>query len=160
MMARALAPPLLLLGLLAGVAACASTVPDPSQLAPWDQTRVTATAKQLAVACDAWRQVLREQSGTGARLGSGYAQDFLELEQNAELLREQSMSLAAHLEDGQGMAQTVDAYRALKETVDDSQVETREVFLEKPTLAAWERVSGLVGQLAPYYDPHAAARAK
>jgi hypothetical protein len=153
----ALARRVLLLGLAAGVAACAST-PDRADLAPWDQARVTAIAEQLAGAADAWWQAVREQPG--GTPGSGTAQDYFQLQQNAQMLHRQATSLAAHLKAGDGYEKTVHSYQALREIVDDSQVEAQRAFLAKPAQEAWARVAGLVGQVAPYYDPRAAARPK
>jgi hypothetical protein len=149
---------LLPLGLAAAVAAFLST-PAGAELAKWDQARVTGIGQQLAAACDAWEQALRKQPG-GAMLGSGDAQDYLVMQQGARLLREQSKSLAAHLEDGKGHDRTVHSYQALKEAADDTEVSARRASLDEPALDAWARVADLLRQIAPYYDPKALDEAR
>ena len=153
-MARA--PKLLLLGLAAIVAGCASTSggAGSAKLAPWDQARVTAIAQQLATACDAWHVALLKQPG-GATLGSGFSKDFLQMQQESVFLQQQSASLAAHLKAGKGYDQTVHEYQALKEGFDDAQVDESLAFLDEPTQAAGKKLSDLMHQIAPYYDPRA-----
>lgn len=148
----ALVPQRLLLGLGALVAASFST-PAAADLVKWDQPRVTGIAQQLAAACDAWEQAVRERPD--ATLGSGDAHATLRLQQNARLLREQSTSLVAHLKDGKGHDQTVHSYQALKEIVDDTEEDAQRASLEGPTMDAWAKVADLLRQLAPYYDPKA-----
>lgn len=127
--------------------------PAGAELATWDQTRVTAIAQQLAAACDAWEQSVREQPGGG--LGSGEAESEFGIGTKARLLREQSKSLAAHLAAGKGHDETRNFYRSLKEMIDDTEVLARQSELDGPTMDAWSKVADLQRQIAPYYDPKA-----
>ena len=139
-------------------AACLS-IPAGADLAQWDQARVTGIAQQLAAACEAWEKAVREQPG-GGELGSGDARDFLVMQQRSRFLREQSASLARHLQDGKGHDQTVHSYQALKEGADDTEEAAQRASLAEPTLDAWAKVSDLLRQIAPYYDPKALDAAK
>ena len=129
------------------------TQPAGAELATWDQTRVTEIAQQLAKACDAWRLALREQPSE--QIGSGDAFDEFGLLQKAQVLHEQSGALAGHLAEGKGHDETRDLYRALREVVDDTDVQAQQAELEEPTLDAWAQVADLMRQIAPYYDPTA-----
>jgi hypothetical protein len=140
--------------LVATLVATLVAAPAGADLAKWDQARVTGIAQQLAAACDAWEEAVRGQPD-GARLGSGDAEDYLEMQQRSRFLREQSASLAAHLKDGKGREQTVHSYQALKEGVDDTEEAARRAFLAGPSLDAWSTVADLLRQIAPYYDPKA-----
>lgn len=128
---------------LIGVLGAGSAV---AQLATWDGPRVTSIAKQLAGACDAWLEAVREEPGAA------------ELEPSARRLQEQSRALAGHLAAGKGHDETRDEYRTLKESLDDSEEIARRAPLEEPLLAAWAKVADLQRQIAPYYDPKAASQ--
>jgi hypothetical protein len=124
--------------------------PAGAELAKWDQTRVTEIAQQLTKASDAWWQAVLEQPG--GPMGEG---DDSGLVEKAQVLQEQSRTLAAHLAKGKGHDETRNMYRSLKETVDDTEVEARRTELDEPTLDAWAKVTDLLRQIAPYYDPKA-----
>jgi hypothetical protein len=147
-----LSPKLVACGVVVFIAAFL-TQPALAGLAAWDQARVTEIAQQLTKACDAWRLAVREQPG--AAIGSGDALDELGLVQKAQSLHDQSSGLAAHLAEGKGHDQTRDLYRSLKEVVDDIDADIPRAGLEDPALDAWAEVTDLMGQIAPYYDPHA-----
>lgn len=144
-------------GIAAGLAAlCAARVA--ADLAAWDQPRVTAIAQQLAAACDAWEQVVRQQPDP--MIGSGEVEEGGGLLQSARLLRVQSSALAGHLAKGRGRDETLDFYRSLKEMVDDSEDDARRLSLSGATLDAWSKLADLMRQVAPYYDPKALPGAK
>jgi hypothetical protein len=126
--------------------------PVAAQPTPWDQAQVTAVAKQLAAATEAWELAIRQQPG-GEVVGSGDAQDEFSMVHKARVLNEMGGSLAAHLGEGQGYDKTRDLYRSMKEVVDDTQVKTQEAELDLPASNAWAKVTGAMGQLAPYYAP-------
>ena len=130
---------------LALLAAALCAAPAGAELAKWDQARVTQIAQQLTEASNAWWTALREQPDVfGAALAP-----------KAQVLEEQSRSLAGHLAKGKGHDQTRDMYLSLKEIADDTEVEAQRAELDEPTLAAWAKVADLLRQLAPYYDPKA-----
>jgi hypothetical protein len=138
---------------LALLAAAFAAAPSGAELAKWDQARATRIAQQLTQACDAWRLAVREQPPEA--IGSGVAREEFGMVQKAQLLHEESRALAAHLAKGEGHDQTLNLYRALKETVDDIEVLSQRAELEEPTLDAWAKVADLLRQIAPYYDPKA-----
>ena len=147
-----LSPKLALLGLVVFSSALSAS-PARAELAKWDQARVTEIAQQLAEACNAWWLAMREQPGD--RIGSGEALDQFGLVQKAEVLHDQSRGLADDLAKGKGHDETLNAYRGLKEIVDDSEDEAERANLDDPSLNAWAKVAGLLRQIAPYYDPKA-----
>ena len=126
-----------------------SAAPAAAELATWDQTRVTGLAQQLAQACDAWEQAVREQPGAGAE-----ASEF-GLGMKARGLQEQSQALAGHLAKGEGHDETRNYYRSLKELIDDTEEMAQRSELDEPTMDAWAKVDDLQRQVAPYYDPKA-----
>lgn len=127
-----------------------------ADLAAWDQGRATAIAQQLAAACDDFEQAVRKQPGID-ELGEGSAGAGFSLTERARTLREQSRALAGHLEKGKGRDQTVNEWRGLREVSDDVEESAQRAQLLDPTMAAWAKVADLMRQLAPYYDPKAAA---
>jgi hypothetical protein len=146
------------LALLACVwVACASSGGSPpANLAAWDQARVTSLAQQLVKASDAWFMAVREAPGGPVGLG-GSPEEF-SLANNAQLIQEHARELAGHLEKGQGYGETRDFFMTLKELVDDAQEGTERTPMEDQTTAAWAGVTGLMRQLAAYYDPKAFAQ--
>ena len=147
-----LCPRLGLLGLTA-LASIAFATPARSELAKWDQARVTAIAQALATASDAWQQAVRRQPGE--QIGSGSAQEEFGLVKKAQVLKEQSDALAGHLAKGKGHDETRNYYRSLKEVADDIEVQAQQAELDEPTMDAWAKVADLMRQIAPYYDPKA-----
>lgn len=149
---RRLAPSIVALMLYAAAGLLPAAVR--AELAAWDQTRVSEIGQQLAAACDAFWQAMRRQPGD--TVGSGDAWDVSQLLHKAQTMQVQSTALAGHLRDGKGRDQTLNMYRDLKELVDDTNdVLTPHAELDEPTLAAWAKVSDLMRQIAPYYDPKA-----
>jgi hypothetical protein len=124
-----------------------------AELAQWDQARVTKIARELATACDAWQTAVLDQGGD--EIGSGSAEGEFGIAQNTQLLQERSLSLADHLEKGDGHDATLDIYRSMKETMDDTRVQAQESELDEPTMDAWSKLEGLFRQISPYYDPQA-----
>jgi hypothetical protein len=151
--------PILRRAVFAAFAAFASllaTLPAAADLAAWDQNRVAGIAKNLAAACDAFREAVRHQPGV-ADVGSGNAQNGLELGQSAGALRERSMALSGHLAKGKGYDQTRNEWSGLREIADDVEEHAQRSPLDDPTMAAWAKVADLMRQLAPYYDAKASA---
>jgi hypothetical protein len=135
---------------LAVAVGCASNSPPAAGLAPWDQARVTAIGEQLSAAADAWQLAVRRENDD--RLGSGTAEEGIKLTEKAQLVSEQARSLAGHLKAGERRDQTYDAFRSLKEQVDDADDFQSRSELDQPTLAAWARFTGLLAQIKPYYE--------
>ena len=125
--------------------------PAAAELAQWDQARVTELATQLASACNAFEQAVRENPDTTG--GTGDA--AFGAQENARELHAQSEALAAHLRDGKSHDQTRNMYRSLKEVVDDTEQNTQRAPLDQPVMDAWAKVADLLRQIAPYYDPKA-----
>jgi hypothetical protein len=140
--------------LLAAFATSLVALPALADLAAWDQARATSIAKQLADASDAFEQAVRKEPELG-RVGSGSAEAGMRLGQQARVLKEQSASLAGHLEKGKGHDDTKNHWRSMKEVTDDVTEEAQKSELSEPTLDAWSKVADLTRQLAPYYDPKA-----
>jgi hypothetical protein len=136
--------------------ACLVALPAAAELAVWDQARATGIAKQLADACDAFEQAVRKEPQMG-QVGSGGAAEGFGVGQNARMLTERSRELAGHLEKGKGHDDTRNIWRGLKEVSDDVAEDAERTELEDQTMAAWAKVSDLMRQLAPYYDPKALA---
>ncbi len=140
------------LALALGAAACLSA-PATAELASWDQARVTGIAQQLAAACDGFDQAVQRQPG--GTLGSGSAGEVFGMQDESRMLREQSLALADHLKAGKGHDETRNEYRSLKEVVDDIAEEAQRSPLDEPTMDAWAKITDLLRQIAPYYDPKA-----
>jgi hypothetical protein len=139
---------------LAAFAVLVAALPALADVAAWDQARATGIAKQLADASDAFEQAARKEPGL-AQVGSGSAEAGYGVGQKARILKEQSRTLAGHLEKGKGHADTKNAWRGLKEVADDVAEDAQRSELSEPTLDAWAKVADLMRQLAPYYDAKA-----
>lgn len=124
-----------------------------ADLAKWDQTAVTGIAKQLPAATERFQTALMDEPAQ--ILGSGDAESFFAMQQNARKLHEQGMALAKHLQAGKGYEETLNLYRSFKETWDDTAVNAQRSELPEPTMDAFAKVDDLRRQLAPYYDPKA-----
>src|SRR5262245_29943296 len=126
---------------LVAFAAC-STPPSTAGLTPWNQARVTDLGQQTLAAANGWYLALVQQGR-----GSG------RLQQRAIAIQQQSAALAGHLEAGHGFADTVYVYRDLRELMDDADAGVDASYLEQPGQDAWARLSELMRQITPYYDP-------
>jgi hypothetical protein len=82
-----------------GAGGDAPPVAAAADVAPWDQARATALARELADACDSFEQAVRKQPGIDA-LGEGSAEPGLSLTGRAQALAKQSRALADHLAAG------------------------------------------------------------
>jgi hypothetical protein len=133
-------PRLLPLALALLLGAC-STVPSTVGLTPWDQTRVTTLSQQLLAGANRWHLTLIQQGR-----GSG------RLQQSSVAIQQQAASLAAHLEAGQGFAETVRSYQFLRELMDDADDGVDRTSLEQPAEDAWQSLRGAVAEITPYYD--------
>jgi hypothetical protein len=139
---------------LAAVVLSLVALPALADLAAWDQARATGIAKQLADASDAFEQAVRKEPGMD-QVGSGTAEAGFGVVQRSRVLKEQSQTLAGHLEKGKGHDDTRNEWRGLKEVADDLTEDAQRSELSEPTLDAWAKVADLMRQLAPYYDAKA-----
>lgn len=121
-----------------------------ADLAKWDQARVTEIAQQLAQASDAWWSATMEPP-------RGRAEENYDLQTNARMLVERTRGLADDLAKGKGHDETLNAYRSLREIVDDTEEVAQRAMLDAPIMDAWTKVADLMRQIAPYYDPKALA---
>lgn len=135
---------------LAVAAGCASNTPPATGLAPWNQARAAELGGQLTAAADAWQLEVRRENPD--RLGSGSAEEGIDLTRKAQMVSEQARSLAGHLKAGQGRDQTYNPFRSLKEQVDDAEVEQARTELGDQASAAWAKFKGVFDQLKPYYE--------
>ena len=142
----------------AAAAAFAAFVAGPAlaDLAAWDQARVTSIAQQLVPAAQAWELAVREAGGGSI----GAAEDQDSLPAKARTLREMSEGLASHLAKGDGRDKTLDQYKSIREIADDTEEAAQRSELQDPVIAAWQKVAGLLRQIAPYYDPKAGSAAR
>jgi hypothetical protein len=139
------------IGFVAVIAAFAGS-PASAQPATWDQAKVTAIAKQLATASDAWWQALRDEGDDQDFVGSGDSQTYDSMTRESRTLNEAAQGLAGNLAGGKTRADTLDMYKSIKEVVDDMKVDQTLTFLEDSTIAAWKNFVTIFKQLAPYYD--------
>jgi hypothetical protein len=137
-------------GLAALVAGAAS-----AELAKWDQARATSLAGELATATDGLEKAVRELPAATAAGGSPEASE--RLRDSSRRMKEESKALSGHLSAGKGQEETKNLYKGLKEASDDAAEAARSTMLPEPVMDAWTKVSDLLGQLAPYYDPKALA---
>jgi hypothetical protein len=135
---------------LAVAAGCASNSPPAAQLPAWNQARVSELGAQLTAAADAWQLAVRQENDD--RLGSGSAEEGVKLIQKAQLVSEAARGLAGHLKAGEGRDQSYDAFRSLKEQVDDADDFQSRAETDQPTVAAWSKFTGLMAEIKPYYE--------
>jgi hypothetical protein len=139
------------IGFVAVIAAFASA-PASAQPAPWDQAKVTALAKDLSAAANAWWLALRDEGDDQDFVGSGDSQDYDQMTRESRALTEASEGLVGNLSAGKGRADTLDMYKSMKEVMDDLAVDKQRAFLEDPTIAAGKKLKSTFQQLTPYYE--------
>lgn len=137
----------------AGMAFLLAAFSAHADLAKWDQARVTELAQQLSKAADGWQQAILDQDPE--QLGSGNAEAGLRITNRARFLQDQARTLAEHLKKGEGYEKTRGLYDSLMEAVRDTQEDADQMQLDQPATDAWAKVSDLLRQIGPYYDPKA-----
>jgi hypothetical protein len=140
------------IGFVAVIAAFASS-PASAQPATWDQAKVSAIAKQLATASDAWWQALRDEGDDQDFAGSGDSETYDSMTRESRTLNEAAQGLAGNLAGGKTQKDTLDMYKSMKEMMDDMKVDESLTFLEAQSIAAWKNFAGLFKQLGAYYEP-------
>jgi hypothetical protein len=141
------------LALVAAIA-CAA-VPAASELAPWDQARATALAQELVRASDALYDTFYKQPQPP--LAGRSRRDYFRLKQDLRRIENEARGLAADLERGEGMEETLAAYEDLMITVRWAAERARSVFTTQDVEQRAAAVRALLDQLAPFYHPDAPA---
>jgi hypothetical protein len=128
---------------------CASK-PPPTPAQPWNQARASLLAEEMSKSADAWQLEVRQVDPS--RLGGGSSEEGMGLTEKAQAVTEQARSLAGRLEAGDGRDQTYDAFRSLKEQMDDVQVMQARTALGEQVPTAWLKFRREFEQLKPYYE--------
>jgi hypothetical protein len=124
-----------------------------ADLAPWDQARATALARELVPATDELYDAFYKQPQPPMTPRS--ARDYDRLKRDIRLIESGARGLAGDLERGEGREQTLEAYRSLQSRVNWARERARSVFTTKDVEERAAAVGRLLGQLAPFYDPEA-----
>lgn len=146
-----------LLGFALALVGCASgsggssTSAPVGEVAPWNQERVTALAKELVGATDEVQSQLRSQPSP--TVGSGQWASFYRLQQHVRRIRTEARHFASALKEGKGQAETLPIYQGLSEMVNDAAENARKIFVQEPLIDALTSAGSLLNRIAPYYDP-------
>jgi hypothetical protein len=124
-----------------------------ADLAPWDQARATALARELVPAATELYDAFYKQPQPPSTPRS--ARDYERLRRDIRLIRQGARGLAADLEHGEGREQTLDAYRSLVSRVRWARERARSVFTTKDVEERAAAFGRILGDLAPFYDPEA-----
>jgi hypothetical protein len=146
-MARRLSA-LLVLALGVGLAG-----PTRAELAAWDQSQVTALAKELEQASKTLYDTFYKQPTPN--LGSGQGQDYRQLKQDVRRLRSEANELSLALAKGEGREDTLPIYKSLMQQVRDARELAGRVFTTQDVQQRASAVRQLLNQISPYYDADA-----
>jgi hypothetical protein len=135
-----------LAGALAGGASRAG------ELAPWDEPRVAALAKQLEDRTRALYDAIFKQPEPV--LGP-QRRDYFRLKQEVRHLKNEARDFAGDLAGGGSMEQTLPGYEALMSSARWASQAGRSVFTVKDVNDRASEVRKLLNELSPYYDPDA-----
>jgi hypothetical protein len=122
-----------------------------AELASWDQAQVTAFAKELKTATDAFYDTFIQQPAPG--LASMQSQAYFRLKQIVRLLRIEAGHLATSLEKGEGREQTLPIYENLMQLARSARDDAGKVFVTHEVGDRAGAVRGVLNKLGPYYDP-------
>jgi hypothetical protein len=123
-----------------------------AELAPWDQGKVTETARQLQRAAqDLYDTFYKQPVPT---VGSGQARSYQRLKQKIRGIKMQASQLAGDLEKGEGLEATLPAYEDLMQLVRSARDDARSVFTTKSVEEKAAVAREQLNQLGPYYDPN------
>ena len=125
-----------------------------AELAPWDQTKVTELAKQLASAASALSQTFRQQPPP--QLGSPQRLVFYRLDQEIRQLRRESSTLARSLARGADREQAQPSYESLMETVRRARDHARRLFAVADVQQRADAALEILNQLRPFFEADAA----
>jgi hypothetical protein len=139
--------------LLAITLAVFQAAPGFAELAAWDQTKVSALAKQLNQAADDLYTTFYKQPPPQA--GGGQGNDYRRLKQTMRRIKAEARELDQALAKGEGREDTVDIYENLMQLVRDAREDVQRVFTTKDVQARATAMRQLLNQVSPYYDPDA-----
>jgi hypothetical protein len=142
--------PTLALGALLSVALAG---PGHAELAAWDQTKVTALAKQLEENAKALYDTFYKQPPPSA--ASGQSQEYRRLKQEVRRVKAEAKELARSLERGEGHDDTLPIYEQLMLEVRDARQMAARVFTTQDVQQRAAAVRQGLNEIAPYYDPDA-----
>ena len=124
-----------------------------AELAPWDQAKATALAKQLEENAKALYDTFYKQPVPG--VGSGQSQDYRRLKQEVRRVQSEARELADALAKGDGREDTLPIYEHLMEIVRAARDDARRVFTTQDVQNRASAVRQVLNQLTPYYDADA-----
>ncbi|HTY17451.1 MAG TPA: hypothetical protein VMH82_06935 [Myxococcota bacterium] len=122
-----------------------------ADLAPWDQAKVTALAKQLATAAGALNDTFYRQPVPSA--GSAQTRGYERLKQAVMKIQREAKSLNAKLAAGADRQATTNSYQDLMQTVNSAREDAKGVFAGADVSEKATAVRGVLNQLGPFYDP-------
>lgn len=130
-----------------------SAAPARAELAPWDQAKVAALAKQLAEATSAlYDTIYKQQPPTR---GSMQSRAYHQLRQKVRVIRLEAGSLAGSLGKGEGFEETEPIYESLMEMVRDARQTSQRLFTTADVQQKATAARQILNELTPYYDPDA-----
>ena len=145
-------PRFFLVALMTLALAAALALPVGAELATWDQSKVSALAKQLDSATQSLYDTFSKQPQASAAQRKGYYR----LKQDVRTVRNGAKQLAGALAKGAGQEETLPIYDDLLQDVRRARDVAAQVFTTHDVQERASAVRGLLNQLAPYYDPDAA----
>jgi hypothetical protein len=122
-----------------------------AELAAWDQVEVTALAKDLETAARALYDTFIKKPAPS--VGSMQSRAYYRLKQEVRLLRVEARQLAASLEKGEGLEQTLPIYDHLMQLVRIARDDAARTFNTQDVGERAAAVRAVLNQLGPYYDP-------
>lgn len=137
---------------LGAVALVLSLAPDArTEVAAWDQARVTVLAKELAAAVDALDESFGRQPQPEP--GSTRSRSYHALDHRVRMLGVESRMLVQSLEEGEGREQTLWIYDNLLSHGRSARYEARSAALAEEVGERAGAVRAALNQLGPFYDP-------
>ncbi len=129
-----------------------TAAPASSQVATWNQERVTAMAVELSVAVSKLRESVRREptSGNVASLQSHARMVLLD---TLRLLRNESRFLANELQAGAGYAETAPTALRIGVLARDAAEQARRMFMPEPIMDKITAAGSIWQRMQPYYDP-------
>ena len=137
--------------LAAGAASAAHHEAAGSPSVAWDQARVTVLASELSASVKDLRTAVRQ---TGPRsLGSMQSRKFHQFADKLRLIQSESRYLASELAEGEGLEDTLPAYRHLRLLVRDARELAQHLYIEQGTQDRIDAARQKLDELAAYYPP-------
>jgi hypothetical protein len=132
-----------------------AAAPAAAEVAPWDQAKATALAKDLVAAVDALYDTFYKQPKPAGTPSS--TRDYYRLKTDLRRIENEARGLAADLERGEGREQTLPAYEDLMVSVRWARERAQSVFTTQDVQQRASAARAILNQLAPLYDPDAPA---